>query len=157
LPPAVQHTIRAETGSEDIEDILKDTNSIPPIYRVFFVNRAAFPPLYIRTDGSLLNPDLSVAIGAGQDRFGILTGGPSVGVSLNDLPPTVLTVVQNQAPDAEIDTITKETRGDQTFYTVSFKGRRHADLVVASDGTIVPDTRIEVPVHQLNPKPSTGK
>lgn len=144
LPPAVQHSVRAETGSAEIEDIVKDTNSVPVVYRVYFVNRQAFPPMYLTADGSVLNPDLSVAMGAVRDHFGVLFAGPTSNLTLSDLPAKVVTVVQNQAPDAEVDAIYRETRGDQSIYTVTFKGRRHAELRVSSEGAILPDTTIHV-------------
>src|SRR5689334_11279747 len=56
LPPAVQNTIRAEVGSSDIADIVKDTNLGHVIYRVSFENSDLFPRLNIAADGSLLDP-----------------------------------------------------------------------------------------------------
>src|SRR5438105_10682115 len=50
LPPAVQHTVRAETGDAEIEDILKDKSSGRLIYRIYFVNLERFPPLYVAAD-----------------------------------------------------------------------------------------------------------
>src|SRR6266478_3539705 len=62
LPPAVQNTIRAETGAAEIEDIHKDTSSGQPVYKVYFENRKLFPTLYVAPDGSVLNPDMTVAM-----------------------------------------------------------------------------------------------
>jgi len=39
------------------------------VYKVYFRNHELFPPLYVAADGSLLNPDLSVAAGATADTF----------------------------------------------------------------------------------------
>ena len=152
LPPAVQYSVRAETGGEEIEDIVKDTNSVPVVYRVYFVNREAFPPLYLAPDGSVLNPDLSLAMGAVRDRFGMLVGGPTAKLTLSDLPSRVVTIIQNQVPDAEVETITREMRGDQSIYTVSFKGTRHPDLRVSSEGVVLPDT-----TNRVHTQPSTPR
>lgn len=149
LPPAVQNSIRAETGTAEIEDIIRDTNSVPAIYRVYFAHYNAFPPLYIAADGSILNEDRTVAIGASQDRFGILTGGPTAGITLGDLPPKVVRVIQTKAPDAEIDTITRQTHGDQTTYTISFKGKQQRDLVITNEGVVTDSsTQITIPRKQ---------
>ncbi len=137
LPPVIQHTIRAETGAAEIDKIIKDTNSGPVVYRVYFVHHDAFPPLYIGADGSVLNPDLSVAVGASKETVKISSGGAATGLSTSDLPPNVMKTVQRQEPEAEIDTITKETRGDQTVYIFTFKGRRHPRLMVAADGSVI--------------------
>src|SRR5207248_11624205 len=97
------------------------------IYRVDFENRDLFPPMYIAADGSLLNPDLSVAIRAPQPATPVVVGGP-VTLSLNDLPPAVVKAIQHAAPDAEVGSITKQTKGDQTTYIVTFKDRAHPVL-----------------------------
>src|SRR5438477_4335390 len=52
LPPAVQHTVRAEVGSAELWEVVKDTSSGPAIYRVDFENRDLFPPMSIAADGS---------------------------------------------------------------------------------------------------------
>ncbi len=137
LPPAVQHTIRAETGAAQIEDIVRDTNTGKTIYRVYFENYREFPPLYIAPDGSILNPDLTVAVGASKETVEMSTGGPATGITRSDLPPIVVRTVQRQAPEAEVDTITKEKRGDQTVYLITFKGRLHPSMVVAADGSVL--------------------
>lgn len=136
LPPAVQNTVRAETGSTDIDNVVKDTSSGRLVYRISFQNREGFAPLNIAPDGTLLDEDLAVAIGAPQDKSNVVTGGPVAGVSLNDLPKEVIKTIQRQAPDAEIDTIIKEVHGDKTTYLVSFKDHMHTALRLASDGSL---------------------
>src|SRR6185436_6481136 len=89
LPPAVQNTIRAETGSAVIEDILKDTSSGLVVYRVDFVNSNLWPPLFIARAGSVLNPDLTVAVGAGDDAIGV-SKGSAISLKPSDLPPNVM-------------------------------------------------------------------
>lgn len=137
LPPAVQHTIRAETGSAEIEDIVRDTNSVPPLYRIYFVNYAEFPPLYVAPDGSVLNPDLTVAMGASRETVSLSSGGPATDITRSDLPPNVVRSIQREAPQAEVDTITKEKRGDDTVYHITFKGRSHTSLIVGVDGSVL--------------------
>jgi len=46
------------------------------VYKIYFRNGDLFPPLYVAADGSLLNPDLSLAAGAPADTFGVLNEGP---------------------------------------------------------------------------------
>lgn len=139
LPPAVQNTVRAETGSAELSEVIKDTNSGRIVYHIYFQNRDLLPPLFVAPDGSLLDPHFRVAIGAAQERTSIVTGGSATGLSLSDLPPAVVKSIQLQAPDAEVNSITKEVHGDQTAYLVSFKDGMHTALKVASDGTVQPN------------------
>ena len=137
LPPAVQNTIRAEVGGTELFEVFKDTSSGPAVYRIDFENPDLFPPMYIAADGSLLDPDLNVVIAAPKPAMRVVAGGP-VTLSLNDLPPAVVKVIQHAAPDAEIASITKETKGDQTTYVVSFKDHAHPVLYIGTDGTLLP-------------------
>ncbi len=62
LPPEVQNTIRAQTGGEQIDDIRKFTNSGAVYYRIEFRKSVLYPPLFVATNGAVLNPDQSVAV-----------------------------------------------------------------------------------------------
>ena len=64
LPPAVQNSVRAQVGSAEIETISKEASGDSRIYIFHFKNRDVFPPLYVASDGSVLTPDLQVAVGA---------------------------------------------------------------------------------------------
>lgn len=146
LPPAVQNTIRAQTGGAEIEDILRDSIGGQPVYRIYFTKADVLPPLYVAPDGSVLNPDLTVAVGAGRDSVGLLTGGGASGVTLGDLPPKAVKAIQQHAPQAEINSITKENRGDQAVYIVSFKDPKQATIEITPEGTVVvPTPPIRVP------------
>lgn len=148
LPPAVQHTIRAETGGAEIEDILRDTIGAQQVYRVYFGKAGFFPPLYVASDGTVLNPDLTVAVGAGQDYAGIVTGS-GAGVTLGDLPPKAIEAIQQRAPQAEIKSIIRENRGEQAVYIVSFKDQKQPILEVTSEGNIlIPAAPIRIPDHR---------
>jgi len=137
LPPAVQRTVRAETGSSAIARIDKGTSDGKTVYRIAFENAELFPPLYVSPNGSVLYPNLTVAVGAPRDVFNVASYGPVTRVSPDDLPPQVMEAIQRARPDAEIDVITRETSGDRTSYVVTFKGRRSAALTVNSDGKVI--------------------
>lgn len=137
LPPAVQRTVRAEAGAAEITDVIKDNLYGRVLYRIYFRDRGIDPPLYVAPDGTLLNPDLTVAIGAAKDTVGVLTGGPVTGITLGDLPPQVVKTIQTRVPDAEVSYLNKETRGDQVIYLVVFKDQMHPSLKIAADGSLV--------------------
>jgi hypothetical protein len=111
------------------------------VYIIFFENRELYPPLHVAPDGSVLRPDGTIAIGAPKDTVYVLSGGPVSPVNLSDLSPKVTQVIQQRAPDAEVDYITKEGTGEQSRYIVVFKGQRHTPLTVAADGTVLGESR----------------
>ena len=140
LPPSAQNTVRAEIGMAEITDVEKvpSAGTGAMVYKIYFRNADLFPPLYVAADGSLLNPDLSVAAGAPADTFGVISGGPVSGVKLSDLPPVVSKTIHDRVPDAGIAYINKETWGDRVVYIVSFSGpARHPKLYLATDGTVL--------------------
>jgi hypothetical protein len=138
LPPAVQHTIRAQTGAADMYDILKLTEADETVYAVVFSDEKLFPPLYVKSDGSVLYPDLVVAVGAPGTEFGAMSGGAISGVKLSDLPINVVNTIQQKAPTAEVAFINRVKMDDKVFYEVSFKdGKANPKMLVAEDGTFV--------------------
>jgi hypothetical protein len=139
LPPAVQNTIRAQVGVADIEDIVKDASSGTAVYQISFRNHDTFPALYVSPNGDVLNPDGTVAVRAAQENLGNSTVGQNTGIiKLGDLPPNVMRVIQEQAPNAEVGSISKVVQPDMTFFVVRFKDEAHAPkLTIADDGTLL--------------------
>jgi hypothetical protein len=135
LPPTVQKTIRAESGTQEIDNIVKDARQERIVYRVHFRNYELFPPLYVAQDGSVLNPDLTVAIAPPRNPIGMVTGGTAI--ALSELSLEVIRAIQERAPRAEIASITKESYGVQTAYVVTFKDRRYPSLRITADGTVI--------------------
>jgi hypothetical protein len=139
LPPPVQNTVIAEAGTEVIWDIVKDTSSGQTVYIIYFENQDIYPPLYVGRDGSVLNPDLTVAVHAPEYKAAALgANAPTTTVRLTDLPPKVLEVVHQQAGHSEVATIDKATWGNRTVYIVTFKDEKlYPRLYVEADGTLL--------------------
>jgi hypothetical protein len=139
LPPAAQNTIRAEVGVAEIADIVKSTNSTKLVYQISFRNPDTFPTLYVSPNGDVLNPDGSVAVHAIQEDLGNTTIGQNTGViKLGDLPPNVMRVIQEHAPNAEVSSVSKVIQPDMTFYVVTFKDEAHAPkLRITEDGILL--------------------
>jgi len=140
LPPAVQNSVRAEAGMGEIASVIKIKNTEGPtkFYEIRFRNPEIYPPLFLASDGSVLNPDLTVAIGASADTIAASTGSVSSGVKTDDLPPNVILTIRHQAPTAEVDSITRINSGGQVFYSVTFKDpQNHPALLVRDDGRLV--------------------
>ncbi len=139
-PPAVQRTIRAEAGGAPIGRIREYKLRGKTIYRILFKNPGVYPPLLIAADGSVLNSNLTVAVGGvgPGELTGVLTSGPVNRVPLGELPPKAVRAIQQSAPDAEIDVITRESHGNEVIYVVTFRNNRHAPLYLDETGKILP-------------------
>lgn len=138
LPPAVQNTVRAQAGSAELHDVVKDSSSGRTVYKILFKNWELYPPLIVAPDGSVLNPDLTVAIAAPLDYIGIATTGPVVGIKRDDLPAPVMKSIQEHAPTKEISLINKEMWNDKEVFIITFKDPQHnPSLYVYADGTVI--------------------
>ena len=141
LPPAAQNTIRAEAGVADIRDIVKDSSSGEVLYKVYFRNPDAFPPLYVMANGDVVDANMKIAVRA-EDGLGLGARGPGAGFKLSDLPPNVMRVVQEVAPNSEVGQIRKETLNGTVVYIISFKDEtQYPRLAIAEDGTVLQETR----------------
>ena len=138
LPPAAQNTVRAQAGAGEITDVITSYGPEGPTYTVYFRNYRLYPPLHVAADGTLLHPDLSVAIGAPKDNFSVVRSGPVTGVKPSELPAAAITAVQDRDPNAQIASINKETWGDRNVFIVTFTDpEHHPRLYITADGKIL--------------------
>ena len=130
LPQVVQNTVRSEAGMAEIVDVRTDTSSGRAVYKIAFRNRTIYPPMLVAADGSVLNPDLSVAVPPPQQIR------PQV--KFSDLPLAVVRVLQDRPNTPEIASITRESWGDHTVYIFAFKDDiRNPKLYIVADGTVL--------------------
>jgi hypothetical protein len=133
LPAAVQNTIRAQTGSAVIRHIETNYISGDVVYDVYFANSEIYPPLYIAKDGSVLNPDFSIAVAAPP-----VVATNSNSVALSELPASVLSALRESAAGGTISTLEKEMWGSRVVYIIGFKDAVHyPKLFVTNDGTVL--------------------
>lgn len=138
LPHPVQDTIRAEAGLAEITEVSKSSTPDGVYYKISFRDAQNFPPLYVAADGSVLNPDLTLAIPAPQDASGSLSAGPAVSVRVKDLPERVLSTIHERAPGAEIASVKKEVWGEHVVYQVTFNDpESHPAISVAAEGAVL--------------------
>jgi hypothetical protein len=138
LPPAVQNSVRAEAGMAEIQGISTERNGPATVYEVTFKNHEVFPPLYLASDGSVLTPDMQVAVGATQDTIEASTGSGISTMKLDDLPPNVVQTIRHSAPTAEVGSIARLTSDGDVFYEVTFKDpANHPQLIIRDDGRVV--------------------
>ena len=128
LPPVVQRTVLAEAGPAEVIDAVRDTSSGRVVYKIYFRDKDVFPPLSVAPDGSVLNPDLTVAVSAVHGTR----------VKPAEVPARVSKAIPEHAPSGEVAYINKETWGSRTVYIVTFKDEAHnPKLFIAEDGTVV--------------------
>ncbi|MGO8925993.1 MAG: hypothetical protein ACLQU3_03725 [Limisphaerales bacterium] len=131
LPPIVQRTVLAEAGPAEVVDAVRDTSAGRVVYKIYFRDSSVFPPMFVAPDGSVLNPDLTVAVSAAHGTR----------VKRGDVPPRVMKAIPERTPAAEVAYIDKENWGDRVVYVVTFKDEAHNPrLLLAEDGTVVEET-----------------
>ena len=130
LPQVVQNTVRTEAGTAEIVDVRKETSGERAYYKISFRDTGNFPPLLVGLDGSVLNPDLTVAVAAPLEA--------SLEMKISDLPPAVRRVVKEHQSDGELTSIAQENWGNHTVYVVCFKEEaHHPKLYIVADGTMM--------------------
>lgn len=128
LPPVVQATVLAQAGGADIVDAVRETPSGQVVYKITFREPEIYPTLLVAPDGSVLNPDLTVAVPARQGTV----------VKISDVPGPVVKVIDEKGPSSGPAAVHKETWHGQTVYIVSFKDEAHyPKLFIAADGTLL--------------------
>lgn len=139
LPPAVQASVRAQAGAAPMRDIERTDEFGYLAYKITFEQAEVLPPLYVAPDGSVLYPEaLGVAVGAGNEDFGVVSGRGTSGLKLADLPPKVVTTIQETAPSAEIAYVQQLRVENRIMYEVRFKDQTaHAPVLIDEEGVLV--------------------
>ncbi len=76
--------------------------------------------------------------GTAQNDFNILTGGPVIGTTVNDLPPPVRDTLRQQLPAAEIADIDKQEIDGHVRYKISFSHPgTNSSVTISQDGNIL--------------------
>ena len=132
LPRAVQRTVLAQAGTEEVDDVQRDIVSGNVVYKIDFRHPNEFPPLYVAPDGSVLNPDLTVAVAAFQ----------GIRLKPEEVPANVKQVIKERAPNGDVAFVSLETWASRPVYVVNFKDEaKNPKLFVASDGTAVEESQ----------------
>ena len=132
LPPVVQLTVLAEVGPEEVVDAVRDTSSGRVVYKIYFRDYELFPPLDVAPDGSVLNPDLTIAVKAVDGTR----------VKAADVPAKVMQAIPGRAPVSAIAYVNKESWGGRVVYVVTFKDQAHyPKLLIGEDGAFLDENQ----------------
>ena len=68
----------------------------------------------------------------------VLTGGPTVGTTINDLPQAVKNTLTQKVPRAEISDIERENVNGQSVYKIDFLDKtKNPEMWISGDGSLV--------------------
>lgn len=136
LPLPAKHAVRAQAGATEITGITELRVSGQRVYQVTFATSGLLPPLYVAEDGSLLNPDFTVAVGAAESPGGTETGGIT-NIALADLPEPVRKQLLASSPTVVVSSIEKELWGNREVYLITLDDTAKTRLYIESDGTVL--------------------
>lgn len=108
------------------------------VFKVSFENAAAYPPLYVAEDGSVLDNYLAVVVGAPSDETDTVSGHGKSMLLFSDLPQPAISAVRDREPLAVVTNIDQETWGESTVYLIEFEDSlRHPAIYVTAEGIVL--------------------
>jgi uncharacterized membrane protein YkoI len=137
LPPAVQATVRQQSGGDKITDIDREDRTGKTVYEIEFDKDGDNKEIHVSEDGTLI-PEEATGIAAADtdgDRTRVRAG---LSPKFADLPAAVQQTVQQHGAQSEIEDIDRETRDGKTVYEIAFRrDGPNREIVVAEDGTLI--------------------
>lgn len=81
--------------------------------------------------------------GSAYNDQNVLTGGPTMGTTIKDLPQPVKDTLQQKVPTAEISDIQREDMSGRNVYKITFLDKeKNPTMWIAEDGSVVqPQTK----------------
>lgn len=136
-PPVVQNAIRLRAGSRPIDSVTRNLQNGQVTYDILWRDSSGSrQEVVVSEAGSILRDVVGPSLGlAGQN----LTLANSVGVAVQDLPPTVQNAIHNQLPDAPIDSVQRGIWNGQNIYEVTYhnNGRLNTIQITESGQPVV--------------------
>ena len=141
LPPAVQATVRQQSGGTKITDIDREDRTGKTVYEIEFDKDGDNKEIHVAEDGTLL-PEEAASLTSKDGDKTIGTDRTRVRASTSpkfaDLPAAVQRTVQQHGAQSEIEDIDRETRDGKTVYEIEFRREGpNREIVVAEDGTLI--------------------
>jgi hypothetical protein len=135
LPRPVQKTFRAQAPNGEIAKISKITTNGMEAFEVQFRERDRNPTIIVGTNGTRLSSELGEAAGTIPRT---LTPTGATGTPFSALPEAAQKTILAQAPNAQIDSISRQEVNGRVVCEVKFKEEgKNPTIKVAEDGTLV--------------------
>lgn len=130
LTPDLQAKIRAQTGSNPIDDIDRNVKNGQTSYEVGFKENGQQKELVFDQNGTLVTPSGAPALDSRK-------------VTWRELPPAVQTTARTRVTPNAINDIDRNVKGGEVTYDIGFKqGNDQKELVISQDGKIVRDVSL---------------
>ena len=137
LPPAVQATVRQQSGGTKITDIDREDRTGKTVYEIEFADSGANPKMVFTADGTIVRDD-TAPLGASGKASLEVKGSATTKSQLSALPEPVRKTVQAQIGNAEVAGVNKKDDNGRVIYEIEFKDSgKNPTMRVAADGTIV--------------------
>lgn len=142
LPAAAQAAVKREVPNGVVDKVSAETRDNRMVYKVKFQDEGVNPAIWVTADGNILKSDINKdkAVGATGNASEINSGSSKSNVKFTQLPAAVQKTVRDQAPNAKITDIHKDTKDGQIVYDISFEAKgKNPKIRVTEDGTLAQD------------------
>lgn len=137
LPAPVQQTVRARVPNGEITDVNKVNRDGTVAYEIQFRDSERHPAITVAQNGSLVKYDIGTAQGGTAGPTARERGSGSSS-DLTALPLPVQEAIQQNAPKADVASITRTEQNGNFVYEVQFVGKSgNPTLVVQPDGKVI--------------------
>ena len=136
LPAAVQKTVRAHAPNAEVASVDKKEVNGQTVYEIKFAEEGKNPHILVAYDGRMLQSDSTKGAPGALER--VISGRGAVGTDLSALPKPVQKTVQERAPNAVIEDISRSEDNGRVIYTIEFKEKgANPTMRVADDGMMI--------------------
>lgn len=132
LPASAQSAIRAQVGSERIEDIDRETRGGKTIYEVAFKRNGQHTEIQVADPGPA--PASAPVVAQALD---------SRKITYNELPANVRSAADSHLAGAEINDVDRQVRDGKVTYEIGYKrsGGAQQELVLSEHGNVISGNR----------------
>jgi uncharacterized membrane protein YkoI len=144
LPSDLQEKIRAQVGSNRVEDIDRETRNGRTVYEVAFKENGQHREIQIEHNDSSSAAATSSSSSVSSQK-----------VRYEELPENVKRVADAQLQGAEVNDIDRQTKNGRTTYEIGFKRNdgTQQELLVAEDGQILSGNQTSVATSSSSTPP----
>jgi uncharacterized membrane protein YkoI len=143
LSPEAQRAIRAQVGSERIEDIDRETRNGRTVYEVAFKRNGQHTEIRVE------DPGTAVAAPAASSGLG------SRKIGYSELPANVKAAADAHLAGAEVNDVDRQVRNGQVTYEIGYKRNngRQQELLISEHGNVLSTGSVAAASGTATPQP----